>query len=313
MRILVTGANGYVGRNLARFFIKKDDMELVLTSRYGGNPFSAYGEIDENTDWSQLLLNCDLVIHLASIVHTKNASKQDYYKVNVYGTENLIKQAISSGVKKFIYISSVKVHGEKTLPGTCLTEESLCNPQDFYAATKLEAEKSLVSLCKNSSMSYVILRPAMIYGLGSKGNFDSLVKIIKLRLPMPFKNVNNKRSFLFIDNFLKFLEHCIRLKEANNQIYLLSDGRDLSTAELIRAIGNSLGVSVPLLSIKGNAISSLFTLIGLKSSYNKLTSNFCIDCTKALEMLPPNSLYSVSDGIRKSIKTCQKSNKGINR
>ena len=235
MKVLVTGANGFLGKSITKE-LSRDSNEIISVTRSISNDSFAVGEINENTNWTDVLTGCDVVVHLAARVHQMHDDSPnpllEFRRVNTEGTLNLAHQAKKSGVKRFIFISSIKVNGEESdFP---YSEVSEPNPSDAYAISKWEAEQGLNQLAREGQMEVVIIRPPLIYGPGVKANFASMIKWVKRGLPLPFGVIHNKRSLVAVGNLVDFIILCAdrsKSPKAANETFLISDGADVSTTE----------------------------------------------------------------------------------
>ncbi|HKY69464.1 MAG TPA: NAD-dependent epimerase/dehydratase family protein [Gammaproteobacteria bacterium] len=281
--ILVTGADGFIGRHLCRtlsenhYTLKVATHHLHPQLSIPNTPF-VVGDIDETTDWQEALQGVDTIIHLAGIAH-KNAKKErgtspvnPYFQTNVLGTENLAKQAIAAGVTNLIFISSIKVNGEKTedLP---FTAQDPANPQDDYGRSKLAAEKALWKISQNSKLQVVIVRPPLVYGEGVKGNVARLEKLINLHLPLPFKNIHNARSLIHVDNLCKFLQFCVKSQEVAGKTYLIAEEKDFSTPEFLEHLAKMHNQRIKLFACPKIVLWFLFALLGKKEEYKRFTGS----------------------------------------
>lgn len=308
MKILVTGASGFVGQAL----IKK------LISDQSHDPIALYRKIDKKSllncvaieagdmekiiDWSPFLEGVDVIIHTAARVHVMNNSlfgpTEEYTKINVNATLKLASDAEKCGVRRFIFLSSVKVSGEYTLPGAPFSEADTPNPVGSYALSKLAAEVGLMSLAKKSKIEIVCIRPTLIYGRGVKGNFLSIIRWLKKGIPMPFGGINNLRSFLSIDNLVDFIVGCISHPRAKNEVFLISDGHDISTSELLKLTASALGKSIILISVPQFLYQIFFVLFGKKEVYKRLTENLQVDISKANSILGWTPLINIEEGLK---------------
>jgi len=240
-QILITGISGFVGQSVAPFFVERG-YDVVGAGRQefscDGVKFVPISRIDRYTHWGEALKGIEVVIHLAGRAHRMKESPEEhhlYYEVNLEGTINLAEQAIKAGVKKFVFISSIKAmisdaHNEP------LTESFPCNPLEPYGLSKLKAEIELLKLSQNSDMKVVILRPPLIYGPGVKGNLASLIRLVR-RLPvLPLGGIHNRRSLLGVKNLASAMETVINSDIANGKTYLITDGEEISTSELVRRL-----------------------------------------------------------------------------
>jgi nucleoside-diphosphate-sugar epimerase len=314
LNILITGATGFVGSRL-----------MAVDSRYAGNlmlrgafrsaertfiPFKngiSIGNIDANTTWLEALQNIDVVVHLAARVHVMHENEANalsaYRQINVDGTLNLARQAAAAGVHRFIFLSSIKVNGEETVPGECFSENSTPNPLDPYGVSKYEAEEGLKALCKRTGMGYVIIRPPLIYGPGVKANYQRLIHAVKKGFPLPFGFINNKRSMLALDNLIDFIVLVVNDPRAANQTFLLSDGEDLSSKELVIKIASALGLAPRVLPVPTILLRLLGVLLGKREMVNRLLGSLQIDSSKARKLLGWIPPISVDEGIARTVSS----------
>lgn len=306
--ILVTGADGFVGRYLCEYLenggrsfraaVRTMDQAKVVKRG------AAVGNIDSSTNWQRALEGVTTVVHLAAKVHAK-AQKDDqalveYRRVNVDGTVKLAKQAAAAGVHRFIYISTVKVLGEESGSGPFRSGD-VPAPKDHYSISKLEAENALREICDAGPMELVIIRPPLVYGGEAKGNFARLVWMVKKGYPLPLAGIQNKRSLIGIDNFCSFIQTCIDHPDAPGGVFLVSDGQDVSTADLIRLIARLSNNPARLFGVPPKLLLCICRLAGLGPTMEKLTGNLQVDCSdtrKRLNWLPPCTL---EQGIARSI------------
>lgn len=306
--ILVTGANGFVGTYVCKALIEsgykvrgvvrhKESMLIEQVEKI------VVTDIDGTTNWSQALMNVDTVIHLAARVHkmkeNSNNPLLEYRTVNSIGTEWLAKNCIKYSVKRFIFISSIKVNGEER--NIAYKEDDVPAPKDDYGISKLEAEEALRRIAKISSLETVILRPPLIYGCGVKANFERLIHIVNKGTPLPLGKIKNKRSLLYVDNLVDLILNCITHPNAANKTYLVSDEQDLSTPELVEMIATAMNkkakiFSLPLIFLK---VLGLFTR--KTSSIDRLIGNLTIDNSKVFNELSWSPPIKVSEGIYKTI------------
>ena len=225
----------------------------------------------------------------------------EFRKVNVDGTLNLAAQAAKAGVKRFVFISSVKVCGEHTALGSPFTERDVPNPQDAYGLSKLEAENGLVKIAQQSNMEIVIIRPPLVYGAGVKANFLSMIRAIKRGIPLPLGAIYNKRSFVYVGNLVSLIACCINHPAAANQVFLISDDHDLSTTELLQECAFALGVKSRLLPMPQKLIEVGATLLGKKKVSQRLCGNLQVDISKAKVLVDWKPPYSFKQGIAKTM------------
>ena len=308
--ILITGANGFVGCALTHHLLdagwpvscamRSDNMLDSRIRRKVTVP-----SVDAHTDWADALSGCEVVIHLAARVHVMHDSASDplaeFRKTNVEGTLNLAQQAAAAGVKRFIFISSIKVNGEQTLPGRPFTEADVARPQDAYGQSKYEAEQGLMSIAKQIGMEVVIIRPPLIYGAGVKANFASMLHYVKRGMPLPLGAIHNKRSFVYLGNLLSLIECCIDHPAAANQVFLVSDGHDLSTTALLRCCAVALDVKARLLPVPQGVIEFFAAMLGKKAVAQRLCGNLQVDISKARTVLGWTPPVSVADGLQAAV------------
>jgi nucleoside-diphosphate-sugar epimerase len=224
----------------------------------------------------------------------------EYRRVNVMGSVNLARQAIAAGVTRFIFISSIKVNGEGTLPGHPYTADDSPQPMDPYGVSKAETEQGLRDLTENSSMELVIIRPPLVYGPGVKANFLSMMHWLWRGIPMPFSMTRNKRSFVALDNLVDLIVTCMESPAAANQTFLVSDGDDLSTSELLRDMGEALGKPARLFPLPIWLLTTLAAAIGKPAIAQRLFESLQVDITKTCTTLDWSPPVSVSDALRKT-------------
>jgi UDP-glucose 4-epimerase len=263
------------------------------------------GEIGPTTQWSEALLDADIVIHLAARVHVLKENAADplaiYRSVNVDGTSRLAEQAIESGVTRFIYVSSIKVNGEITTDSP-YTEDSMPAPVDPYGQSKLEAEMLLQELIRSSDMELVIVRPPLVYGPGVGGNFKRLIDLVKSGFPLPLGSVHNARSMVSLQNLTDFLITCLEHPRAAGQTFLVSDGEDWSTPDLINAIARALGVSKRLFPVPLPLLQTMGRLMGQEQSIQRLCQSLAVDISKSRDCLGWEPQQSSEDAIRQTVE-----------
>lgn len=311
--ILVTGASGFVGSYLIRELRQRGFSRAIGALRTQktalGDNSVVVGGIDETTDWSSALEGMEVVIHTAARAHIINDDVTDplteFRKVNVAGTRSLALQAASAGVKRFIFISSIKVNGEQTSPGNPFNTASKPMPVDDYGISKLEAEKALWEVASESDMELVIVRPPLVYGPGVKGNFSSMIRLVKKGIPLPLGAIHNKRSLLALDNLIDLIITCIDHPSAANEIFLAADGEDLSTSDLLRRVAEAMGKPSRLIPVPSTLLQLGATVLGKKAMAQRLLGSLQVDISKTREVLGWEPPISVNEGLRRCFKNNQ--------
>ncbi len=303
MKVLVTGASGFVGGAVRRKLASFPDIQAVGCLRSPtqcADEFGALvrvGDLSESTDWSSALTGVEVVVHAAARVHVMRdvaaSALAEFRRVNVEGSLHLARQAVTAGVRRFVFISSVKVHGELTQPGRPFRADDALAPMDAYGVSKMEAEQGLLKLAVQTGMELVIIRPPLVYGPGVKANFRSMVRWLRLGLPLPLGAINNLRSLVSIHNLVDLTVTCIQHPAAANQAFLVSDGEDLSTPQLLVRMGRALGRPVRLVSVSPALLNAAASLAGHASLSRRLCESLQVDISKAQLLLgwyPPVSV-----------------------
>ena len=301
MKVLLTGGTGFVGGHILSYLSDEGvDISLLGRSSVPNFPVEKYfkGNIDEVSDYSSAFSEIDVVIHSAARAHVMNDLSlnplDEFRKVNTKGTLNLAKQAAAAGVKRFIFISSIKVNGEKTTEDTPFRHGDPRLPEDAYGQSKSEAEEQLLELVASLAMDVVIIRPPLIYGPGVKANFRSLMKLASMSIPLPFGNIKkNKRSLVSVFNLADLIKVCLTHKNAANKILLVSDDRDVSTGELFALLKASFQKKNLSYSIPEQVFWWLGRITGKKIIIERLCGSLCVDISETKSSLgwePPVSL-----------------------
>jgi nucleoside-diphosphate-sugar epimerase len=303
---LVTGANGFVGSGLVSELLQRGHSVVSAVRHSVDDSQISLGNINADTDWATALPGVSTVIHTAARVHVMNDILVDpiaaFRAFNAAGTLNLARQAAAAGVKRFVFISSVKVNGESTQPGRAFTEVDAPNPQDAYGQSKQEAEQGLRQLSADTGMEVVIIRPPLVYGPGVKANFAALMRALQRGWPLPLGAVHNQRSLVALSNLVDFIVTCITHPQAANQTFLVSDGKDLSTTELVRGMAQAAGVPARLLPVPVWALEAAATLVGKGDTVQRLCGNLQVDISKARTLLGWVPSVSVEEGLRRVMK-----------
>ena len=304
--VLVTGATGFVGHVLCNRLITDgfSTRGTLLASEYpsalvsGVEPVSVE-PLGVDTEWGHALEGVGTIIHLAARVHIMDDPAADplieFRKINVKGTAQLAREAVKAGVRRFVFISSIKVNGEESV--IPYTPESLPNPCDPYGVSKWEAEQVLRSIEAETGLEVVVVRPTLVYGPGVKANFLNMMKIIAKGIPLPFASVANKRSMIYVGNLADALATCTAHPDAAGKTYLVSDGEDLSTPELIRRVGNALNKPARLFPFSPSMLYLAGKLIGKTAAVNRLLGSLMVDSSRIrteLDWTPP---FTMEDGL----------------
>lgn len=311
-RLLLTGATGFVGNAIQQRILADRNYDLTIAVR-NINEYSEVvrvvkvDDLKFNTDWNDALKGIDVVVHSAARVHVMNDNATDplveFRKVNVEGTLNLARQAVESGVKRFIFISSIKVNGEGTKLGSPYTADSKPNPVDPYGISKYEAEQGLLKIAETTALEVVIIRPTLVYGENVKGNFHSLMKWTHKGIPLPLGGIRkNLRSLVSVENLVDLIVTCIEHKGAKNKVFLVSDDNDLSTAGLLEEISKGLGVENKSINIPPKFINMVASAVGKSSVAQRLMGSLQVDISKTKNSLDWCPKHSTSESIQKATK-----------
>lgn len=307
LRVLVTGANGFVGKSLCAELINRGHIvRAALRPRRSLNMLECetfqISNVDAYTDWSGGFTGVDTVIHLAARVHVMqdNASNplEEFRKVNVSGTEHLARSAAKAGVKRLVYVSSIKVNGESTRGKRQFSESDEAAPHDAYGISKCEAEQALHRVAQETDLEVVILRPPLVYGVGVQGNFAQMMKMLAKDIPLPLATVHNHRSLVYVENLVGALILCATHPAARGKTYLISDGDDISTPDLLHQLGEAMGHPARLFSCPPSFLKIACRLVGRADQGDRILGSLRVDSGKIRRELDWTPPYTLQEGLR---------------
>lgn len=290
--ILVTGASGFIGTALCVMLITQQS-SVRAVSRSGEVP----GEVTEHVrldlessdDLDTLCAGVDTIVHLAGRAHILNDKSDDpvtaFNNANVHVVTKLAEAAIQQRVRRFIFLSSIGVIGSETSEGEEFSENSICLPSQHYAVSKKNAERELIQLAKDGNMELVIIRPPLVYAGGAPGNFRRLMSLVRSGIPLPLLSVDNRRSMIALENLIDFIQTCIRHPLAANQTFVISDGKDLATPQIIQLLADGMGRPHRLFAFPVSLIGIGFSVINRKAMYSQLCKSLVVSSTKARLLL----------------------------
>lgn len=308
MNILLTGANGFLGYNILQAtegtdykvtgVIRREKPQKIIENSFKGS-------VDGIQDWTEALADKEVVIHVAGVAHKKNKvgseTLESYRNINFHGTKNLAVQSAKAGVKRFIFISSIGVNGATS--SSPFTEQDEPCPVNEYTRSKYEAEQALWKIAETTDMEVTIIRPPMIYGQNAPGNFATLVNFVRKGIPLPLGAVDNKRAFISVDNLVDFILATISHPRAGNELFLVSDNKDISTTQLLREVGKAMGKPVRLLPVHERFLTILAKLSGKQVIAEQLLGDLRVDMSKATKLMGWIPPISVEQGLRRCFIT----------
>lgn len=308
MRCLITGASGFIGSSFVDTLNRQGDCDLVVTTRSNSAQFAAdiinfSMEMTPETDWSTALHSIDVIVHLAARAHILNDSAADslavFRRENTASTLNLAEQAASSGVRRFVFISSIGVNGIGN--DRPFRHDDRPNPSEPYAISKHECEVGLREIAGRTGMELVIIRPPLVYGPNAPGNFARLVQLVGKRIPLPLASVRNRRTLVALRNLTDLIALCMRHPSAAGETFLAGDGEDLSTPDLIREIAGALGIRPALFPFPVSLLLGASRLVGKEAPFQRLCGSLQVDISHARNILGWSPTLSPQEGLRLAI------------
>lgn len=323
MKILLTGANGFIGRFLYWELVHRGHKVTCAIRKkhawlncHDSMPEKNcyYETLDRQTDFTGALTDIEVVVHLAARAHMPTKNDYDMYtdfmEINFHGTINLAKQALKKGVKRFVFISSIGVHGKATPEGCRYTEGDEEKPYNSYTFSKMKAEMGLRKLSQKSAMEVVIVRPPLVYGPYVKANFLKLMRLVYTGLPLPFAGIHNVRSFIYIDNLTDVVALCVTAANAGNQTFIVCDDPPLSTSQLLHKISHAMGKRPHLFWCPPAVVKTVATVLQKEAIYHRLWENLAASAKKIQNQLGWEPKISVDEGIWKTVSWfCEKKSK----
>jgi nucleoside-diphosphate-sugar epimerase len=305
---LVTGASGFVGKGLQET-LRQREIRFRSTSRHAHNGNVVVCNIDSHTDWSDALKGVDVVVHLAAVnqnvVQGRPATRGDFWEVNVEGTMNLAGQAVAAGVKRFIYLSSVKVNGEWTARGKPFTSSDTPSPQTAYAASKLEAERCLRTLSVGVPLETVILRPPLVYGRGVQGSFAALARLVAKRVPLPLRSIRNRRSMIYLENLTDLIVTAASHPSAAGKTFMAGDLESPSTPELLKLVAAASGGSCHLLPCPPILLETAARAVGKQDLVYRLTRSLEVDTSETRRLLDWTPPFQMPNALAVTLSSMQ--------
>lgn len=307
-RVLVTGANGFVGRALcaeaAAHGLSVSGTTRQSCQLLGNVKNYVVNSLDEGTNWQLALAGINAVVHLAARVHVMQDTASDplaqFRRVNVEGTLNLARQAAAAGVGRFVFVSSIKVNGEATRPGYLFKADDAPAPLDAYGISKMEAEQGLRKIAAQTGMDVVIIRPPLVYGPGVKANFAAMMRWLRRGVPLPLGAIDNRRSLVALDNLVDLILTCLTHSAAANQTFLVSDGEDVSTSALLRRMGEAMNRPARLVSVPTGLLKLAAALVGRRDMAQRLCGSLQVDIEKNHQLLGWRPPLTLNQGLKKA-------------
>lgn len=309
--VLITGASGFIGSAVVCRLVSHSELKLRGAVRRVNRQLTSLidvaqvDDLTQSTDWKAALQGIDLVVHTAARVHVMQDGASDplaeFRRINVEGTLNLARQAVVTGVKRFVFISSIKVNGEETLLDNPFFADDLPAPTDPYGISKMEAEQGLQNLARETGMEVTIIRPPLVYGSGVKANFKTMMCWLNRGIPLPLAAINNKRSLVALDNLVDLIVICMDHPAAANQIFLAGDGEDLSTSELLQRMARVLRKPARLFPVPARFLELGAVSLGNRALAQRLCGSLQVDISKTQKVLGWTPPISVDEGLKRVV------------
>ena len=305
--IAVTGASGFIGQELVRRLVHDHSVRCavrasnsILPEWQGHCEAIATGSIGPQTDWSSLLAGADAVVHLAAIAHGKSSDSELIRQVNIEGAKRLAVEAARHGVKRFVFLSSIGVHGDRT-DIQPFNEESSYNPYDEYSLSKCDSERAVLAVGKEHGLEVVIVRPPLVYGPNAPGNFGRLTGLVRRGIPLPFGSIKNKKSLISVRNLTDFIAHATISPAAANQAFVISDGEDVTLPELLRTMAGAMGLRSRVIKFPETLLRWMLATVGRSEDLRKLSGSLMVDASKARNLLAWEAPESLSQGVQYAV------------
>lgn len=312
MRVLVTGANGFIGSALINRMVTDVRFDVRGAARHVngrlwvGADIARCPDLLPDADWTRLLANVDTIVHTAARVHIMHDAAADplaeFRVVNVAGTLNMARQAAAAGVSRLVYMSSVKVNGEMTYRGKPFRADDVPAPLDPYGVSKMEAECGLREVARETGMEVVIIRPPLVYGAGAKGNFQAMMNWLHRGVPLPLGAIDNRRSLVALDNLVDLTITCVDHPAAANRIFMVSDCEDISTSELLRRAAHAMGKSARLFPIPSALLCFVGRLVGRGPAVERLCGSLQVDTSMTRDVLGWKPPVSLEEGLHRAVR-----------